>query len=118
MNCETCKHNFVCKYKEEYIRVKEKSNSDEFKGIFDIYCNEYIECEYLDFSNQNVKTEPTYRGFKVEDEVRFIYKDEEHMGTIKGISKSTICIKSGVWHWYPMCDKITDMRYINQQNKR
>ncbi|MGL5765001.1 MAG: hypothetical protein ACRCX8_05100 [Sarcina sp.] len=42
VDCNTCKHNFVCKYKEEYIRVKDKSNSEEFKGIFDICCNEYI----------------------------------------------------------------------------
>ena len=45
MNCETCIHELVCKYKDEYTRVKYKSEI-EFKGVFDIACNEYNEKEY------------------------------------------------------------------------
>ena len=40
MNCESCTHELVCKYKDEYTRVKYKSEM-EFKGVFDIACNEY-----------------------------------------------------------------------------
>lgn len=40
MNCESCDHEFVCKYKKEYIWFREQS-TNEYKGIFDVSCNEY-----------------------------------------------------------------------------
>lgn len=45
MECNTCKHEFVCKYKEAYIKVTNTSNSKDFKGVFNIYCNEYLKCK-------------------------------------------------------------------------
>lgn len=48
VDCKTCKHNVVCKYKDEYIRVRDESNLEEFTGVFNISCREYIECECVE----------------------------------------------------------------------
>lgn len=106
MDCNTCKHNFVCKYKEEYIRVRDKSNSEEFKGIFDICCNEYLE-------DKMAWTTKSYMGFKIGDNVCIYTEKDEifYTGRIASISDYGISIENSEGIYVIKIDTISTISY-------
>lgn len=107
MNCETCKKETVCKFKDWYIKSKNVDKCDEFKGIFNIACNEYVECND---SHKSTTEGFIFKGCKVGDFVRVNTKLGIFKAKISGLDRGMMLLEGD--YYVPVYD-INDIEKIN-----
>lgn len=107
MDCKRCKHNFVCKYKEDFKDVKMDFSIDEYKGVFDISCNEYLEdndeispFENMKYGKSEPKIENGCKGYHIGDHVVIHSNPIIDHGVITRITDNEIEIERGTRRSY------------------